>query len=307
MKYKLIKEYPNGPKINTIIQRRIIGEDYWSYDNSSVVLLVKDHPENYPEFWELVVEYPIGTKVLNSQINTIYTKKEDGWYKPSEKTAYTDEMIIKSNYINIIEDKVVKKDYEILSLVLSNKYCFLDKDNLFKYKENLGNKHGSTLEQCLNIKWQIYSVKRLSDGEIFTIGDKVQTSMNLTINGFIIIDNELLINPFEIIGTITLNRITKTKTPLFTTEDGVNIYTEDIIWHTNLNLGSLKNCVYSSKVEYKESFKPVKGLYSTKEKAEEYILMNKPCLSYNEVLNAVSIKNKNTFDTLKELVKSKIK
>ena len=46
--------------------------------------------------------------------------------------------------------------------------------------------------------------------------------------------------------------------------------------------------------------------FSTKEKAEEYIIMNKPCLSYNDVLNTVSIKNKNTFNTLKDLARLKI-
>lgn len=70
-------------------------------------------PNNYTEITfeqfkkyvlkEETVEYPINTEVLNTQTNSIYIKKENGWYKASYKTGYTDEMIAKSNYINIIE------------------------------------------------------------------------------------------------------------------------------------------------------------------------------------------------------------
>ena len=126
-RYRLIKEYPGSPKLGTIVYLET-EDNYMTNMENDFKLFPKKIVENYPEFWELVVEYPIGTKVHNSQTNTIYTKKEDGWYKPSEKTGYTDEIITKSNYINIIKDKVVEKDYEILS------YITIESE-LIKYKE----------------------------------------------------------------------------------------------------------------------------------------------------------------------------
>lgn len=93
------------------------------------------------------------------------------------------------------------------------------------------------------------------------------------------------------------------KQPLFTTEDGVDVYEGDTVWHTNLN-PNLK--IYSSIVKYKKPFTPVAGLFSTKKAAENYIKMNKPCLSLNDVL---SITNKTSFvpeDFSKNLIKKEL-
>lgn len=48
------------------------------------------------------ISYPVGTKVFNSNTKNIYTKKEDGWYKKPEKTAYTDKDISNLTFLSII-------------------------------------------------------------------------------------------------------------------------------------------------------------------------------------------------------------
>ena len=74
--------------------------------------------------------------------------------------------------------------------------------------------------------------------------------------------------------------IIEQKIPLFTTEDGVDIFKGDTFWITaggnfvQFNAGFIHEKMGS------------KGCFSTKEKAEEYILFNKPLLSLNEILNA---------------------
>tara|TARA_R110000782_G_scaffold261523_1_gene353218 strand:- start:157 stop:450 length:294 start_codon:yes stop_codon:yes gene_type:complete len=71
-------------------------------------LVIEGEPDL--DYWEEIVEYPIGTKVHNSQTNTIYTKKEDGWYKPSEKTTYTNEMIGSKKHLTVLG--TIEKGYE---------------------------------------------------------------------------------------------------------------------------------------------------------------------------------------------------
>ena len=296
-RYRLIKEYPGSPKLDTIINdsKTTLGISY--YENCKAFI------GNFPEFWELIVEYPIGTKVHNSQTNTIYTKKEDGWYKPSEKTGYSDEMIIKSHYINIIEDKVVEKDYEILELSLQRSI----KHQIVSALEN-SEDYTISLLSCNGNK--IHSVKRLSDGEIFTIGDKVNMFNGIAIiTSFRILpNNEFVIDFDNKCSGIGIKNITKAKTPLFTTEDGVDIFEGDTYYKVVNESFQLLIMERASKGESLRS-----KVFSTKEKAEEYILLNKPCLSLKDVASIYPGINKSHPDKpssqserLKNLVKSKI-
>jgi len=208
--------------------------------------------------------------------------------------------------------EVVEKDYEILSFK-SIGYNFtwsITNDKL--YCSEVINDKTWTQDELLKPfhKMYIHSVKRLSDGEIFTIGDKIQTSKVLTINSFIIIDNELLISPFEIIGTIGLNNFQKVKQPLFTTEDDVDIFEGDE--YCTIEKDTLRYRI--KEIAKKNSAGKNQDLlyyFSTKEKAEEYIIMNKPCLSLND-FNSLNETNEKaligiTLKKLKELVKTKLK
>lgn len=55
-RYKLIREYPGSPKLNTLVSKHISNRFYnfngGTYKNEIKVSQV----ENYPEFWEKVVE-----------------------------------------------------------------------------------------------------------------------------------------------------------------------------------------------------------------------------------------------------------
>src|SRR5690606_14128129 len=77
-------------------------------------------------------------------------------------------------------------------------------------------------------EWEIYftihSVKRIYDGEIFTVGDRF---MDGEINAIKISNNEMWIFHNGDKPNIKLKEAKKIKTPLFTTEDGVGIYEGD--------------------------------------------------------------------------------
>lgn len=97
---------------------------------------------------------------------------------------------------------------------------------------------------------------------------------------------------------VSLNSIKHSKQKLFKTFDGVDVFEGDIFWGVNsvfkmwdLQVTNLKYPLSDITDEYK--------LFSTREKAKEFIILNKPCLSLQEAMN-------NNNASLKELVKSRL-
>ena len=203
-------------------------------------------------------------------------------------------------------EKVIEKDYEILSFKQNSEI-----EDLWEVVDTLCEKFARksgqmfcttpyTLEEILNNPlYSIYSIKRLSDGEIFTVGD---------------VDNFGKITAFDIqCNTIVsmyyrkgdwqwLSSIKHLKNPLFTTEDGVDIFEGDEYWKVlpNSNYGLHHLTCVDSDLQPSWTF-------STKEAAEEYVLMNKPCLSINDVSDTLNInKYGSWYKNLKKLVKSKL-
>ena len=201
----------------------------------------------------------------------------------------TDRTMYFPEYYPSFWQPVIEKDYEILSLVASERNPQHKKGSKFLHNKDYKFKSMHPTEF-----WDIYSVKRLSDGEIFTIGDKT----NFGLISKIVINNNSLSFYFEQKSCgYNLQTLIKWK-PLFTTEDGVDIFEDDKVYFVNkigdvFHTNHLKIKKYQSHLLY----------FSTKEKAEEYILLNKPCLSYGEVQEYLKVKDCNK---VLDLVQSKI-
>jgi len=231
-KYKCIKSYPGGPSIGMTIEpvkAAWQGLSYWINNNYF-------NPENYQEFWELVVE----------------------------------------------------KDYEILefihngsngverSYVINMKYGKLDSLYQFLPESHYLN------SSC----WKINSVKRLSDGEIFTIGDMIDypSIPNTKIESFTISDNNIVVwGKFisSMNGFVLLNGVSKSKKPIFTTEDGVEIFDGDKMMY----LAHRKS--HSSHTNYAKvilSFMDDYFVFSSDNKRSEWIEENKPQYSKKDLL-----------------------
>lgn len=195
--YKLIKEYPGSPKLGTIVSENpgiVFADTHFN------IRVLNSHLKNNSEYWEEIVEkdYEILSFVFRDDLNTINKHKNDMF-------------------------KLTKNGYE--------------RDT----------KISSTLKTCLeNPRMVIYSVKRLSDGEVFTIGDKVSSykaEKYGVLNSIILCTNteeqivaafndkkylnKLFLGINNIHGNCLLEKAIKSKQPLFTTEDGVNIYEGD--------------------------------------------------------------------------------
>ena len=136
------------------------------------------------EKYKLIKEYPGSPKL--GHIDSIVNKIETGYY--SDNPEYW--------------EKVVELDYEILSYIHNGSKNIWKKDSKFEtYFHIEGTFNPCTkLEDILKYPkiYLIYSVKRLSDNEIFTIGDNVLSKTCHIPNKILsieIIENKIRIYP----------------------------------------------------------------------------------------------------------------
>jgi hypothetical protein len=180
--------------------------------------------------FKLIKEYPGSPKLAteltpkvdkeNTDTNNFYW--EGSWFNPNDFSEYWEE--------------VIEKDYEILS------YANKTNLNCITTKRRGTERHDEF--------WNIHSVKRLSDGEVFTVGDRVKVSEYgsvKTITDFIININPLVKEGMWLrydSGSSHLSHATKAKQPIFLTHDGKDIFVGDrIIW---VNKDSLLHGVFTA-------------------------------------------------------------
>lgn len=131
----------------------------------------------------------------------------------------------------------------------------------------------------------IHSVRRLSDNEVFSVGDEL-CDLGMSQN-----DRHKISNIYPINGTIALGfgddgaiiiqAAKKTKrTKLFTTEDGKDIFEGDKYWY--VSTPNFERC--EEKVAHGTGHDRNYKRFSNGEKAKEYVTLNKPCLSVADVI-----------------------
>lgn len=182
--------------------------------------------------------------------------------------------------------------------IKSNHFCYL----LQNYTE----------EMLLNNEcWDINSVKRLSDNEIFAIGDRVKQSNVIHDNSFTITGFKLDVNNKHLLvlgnGGIRLSKIEKVKEQLFITQDGAKLYQGDEYYQITPNY-EIHKCTALDKSNFDNNI----IVFVNKSNAENHVLMNKTCLSIIEICPVIGQCNNNTHidldkltEKLKKLVESK--
>ena len=343
-KFKLISTYPGSPKLGTILSPKIDVENtntnnyYWegSWFN----------PTNFTEFWEEVIapDYEVIQVLYATEIRTLF----DGEYKLfldgigfdleyllnnngrihsvkrlSDGEVFTvgdrvsrDEDIFKGTLLSInnkfeakttSEDcigmnwlkKVEELDYEILSYVKKGS------TTCHTTKRRGGERHEEF--------WDIRVVKRLSDGEIFKIGDVIKTYENgrpHQIDSITLSERRGSIKQGIWInydgGSQHFSNTISLMHKLFTTEDGVDIYVGDQTWILHKNSWDLSpKPTKHNNVSWFQSGEPAHWSFSNKEAAEAYMLNNKPCLSLDDIRRSLSLSTPE-INTLITLIKAKI-
>jgi len=173
-------------------------------------------------------------------------------------------------------EKVVEKNYLITGY--------------YKKPNNIHINPAGNFSKGFKEEYDIYQIKRLSDAEIFTIGDKIKDGNIITkIDRFFIKNDNLLFTTEDTnCGNYLINLI-KYKQPLFKTEDGVDIFTNQKYYSVRLKDLTISGPEMNNTATCSKLFKT----FSTKEKAEEYILLNKPCLSYGDIQEFIKVKDCN--------------
>jgi hypothetical protein len=117
------------------------------------------------------------------------------------------------------------------------------------------------------------------------VGDNTNFGM---IQSFLIQKNNIMV--VEANDVMPLDIVQKSKQPLFVTKDGKGIFLGDSYFSVNVDTLNA-NWVVKERIADDSHLKlsPIGSFqFSTREKAEEYVLLYKPCLSVQEVANVYS-------------------
>lgn len=257
--------------------------------------------------YKLIKEYPGSPK-----IGTVLESTTDGFYQQKDvgNTHLRRESV--ENHSDFWQ-KETELEFEILTIQTNTIFGVTDSK--------------ADIDAFLASKYphyKIHSIKRLSDGQVFTVGDSVLFEgqlmgiykATLLEIGYEIVPGDkrtrklTFINDNKSIGKWwTLDKISLHKKLIFVSEDNVEIFVGDKInsvYKQTLQL----NCGNNTTGTIGFGFTPSKGYlyFSTTSAAEEYILMNKPCLSIKDVMDVTFEawdEKRKALKDLKELVKKR--
>jgi len=250
-KYKLIKEYPNSPRLHTEIINRVstLPNHYYKIDDTTLGIEVVFSPQLFPDYFEEIVEkdYEI-LSFKNIQSNVLILLHENGKYCCKESTKYdgtgvnTVNHCLNSKYLKIHSIKRLS-DSEIFNIDddFINNFNSISKIDNFKIVAN-----------TIDIQYycrDIYSCT-LKDAK------KVKQPLFTTVDSVDIFKGDIY---YELI------------TPEF--------HNKTCVWNI------LPNKTRSN-INYDQEGNKKNGRlwFSTKEKAEEYIKFNKPEYSLNDFI-----------------------
>lgn len=242
-------------------------------------------PAEILEFYNETGKDPWRTDLIWEWKKSKEPKKETHYFNEQKLNKRIDELVAMEKGFNIAKEGKYdtflawqkgqkKKDYEILSF-RTNYYHIL---SILPKKSNGAFGGLDIAEEALLASglYDINAVKRLSDGEIFTNGDDTNHGV---IKEFIISDFELYAQCER--GQFNINEIKGVPKVLFKTEDGKEIFNDDSYYAVERDY-SIGDGIGGD--DYHRTNR-VLTTFSTREAAEEYILMNKPLLSLKDINN----------------------
>lgn len=216
--------------------------------------------------------------------------------------------------------KVQPKEWEITAFrsILKGYIWELNKNGYYQTSNSVQNDLDSMLTKgftCVKTgNVEIYSIRRLSDNVEFKIGDVLVSGCGKQKIIAISIDkyNEKNIWLHYFTDkysqcTYRLNEVKKAE-KLFTTEDGIDIFEENPYTYVHLHSWHIDHAIANKTFNSINCKSAYSKYFSTKEAAEEYVLINKPCLSINDlkgIFDYFGNRGNNEY-MLKQLVKTKL-
>jgi hypothetical protein len=213
-------------------------------------------------------------------------------------------------------EEKTKRDWEIVAF--SAKYWGLEEVRFSRgydgsYSAGINGVVATEPIEKLLANGSIHSVRRLSDSEVFSIGDEVEYSISGErfvgkIDGFESYEEHMMATGEPHAFRINMRHVQKVvkPKPLFVTEDGVEVFKGQTFYEVCIyDAGKSSWCPIAESVLHEPPYAAFYRYFSTKEAAEEYILLNKPCLSVND-LKGLWCLERVSVEELKELAKSKL-
>jgi hypothetical protein len=221
--------------------------------------------------FKLIKEYPgsdpVGTIITGSK-ETMYSKglgyRNYDWAHVETHPEYWEE--------------VVERDYEIMTFNYEG-VSYEKVDGGYSRVNGIVHTLESHLEDGVS---KVHAVKRLSDGEIFTVGDKfkaniggedvIRTIQRIKVEGHRITiqhENGDLTNR-KCVGIF--NQIKKVKQPIFLTHNGIDIFEGDTVWYVNKENLYHDYAIALARTSFNSN---THAYFLTREGAEEYIRKNK--------------------------------
>jgi len=234
-------------------------------------------------------------------------------------------------------EEVLDKEWEILSLSCNGIILHYEGETCVKRTDKIKASYTYDKKDILGRNGTfIHSVKRLLDGEVFTIGDNVKNANHTSnILEIFIKDDKLLYSTKFTNCANILTNCNKIKQPLFITEDGYDIFEGDSVYILNFEYKVVTYIPFCPNLPLLDNYRVFKNLdnlnkytsyttaegniiregqvfyiynnvkfkceetsyghfknekydgkrFKTKEEVEQIILMNKPCLSLNDLLS----------------------
>ena len=231
--------------------------------------------------YKLIKEYPNSV-----ELGTVVSRAFDEYGVQFGKYPEFWEKVIDYEILSFSQDKWVDS---LAKLLPNGEYGLTDRNFSWTLDSML---YEGVCVESGDVK--IHSIKRLEDGEVFTVGDEVTDDnqeckilrLRLTNNGL------YQFSCSEKNGWCTFdNYHVVDKRPLLTTEDGIEIFKGGSYWyiqdgsdpihHHHPNQVRFTNMTGNDVLNVND-----KGVrrFSTKEAAEDYQVMNTPCLSVNDLI-----------------------
>ena len=267
------------------------------------IFKLKQKYPSLPKDWEVGMEVGLGDRNYG--------------YSPCHG-KYSDHRKLDNSEVEKSEEfweEIIPKEWEILSFVNDiNEYFTKGVDGIFVGSHDIGRDYSwRTDEHMLKVatKCKINSVKRLSDGVVFTLGDVAQTTGKYPhkITSIEVHQKSLNREEKDGIDRIWLNwekdaggnwlESTEKVEELHTSKDGYKINTGDKYFIVD-NF-RIREVVGGTFLKSRwDGFR-----FKDRENAEDWIIGNKPCLTLNDVMQRFTVRNINC-DELKELIKTRL-
>lgn len=242
--------------------------------------------------------------LTNPDVIELLTAYHDFFYERAVFNFNSDNIHLIDDFIKSQLEQQPQKEWEIIAYFYNN-----EARNAWLFDEGRAvwyvfNGEDFTTHNKPRKEWIIKSVKRLSDGEVFSVGDETNLG---AVKDFSVTAGELLVG-FE--GKESrrypLNQVTKLskKQPLFITADGYKIFEEnEVIYCVSKQSTLVEEFPSHSVMKQNKYYK----YFHSQQAAEEYLINHAQVLSLDDVLNALQNSRANdNKEKLKQLIHSRL-